>query len=145
MRHKSYSCILLTYLYSYRLGLDDLRTNNYTPSEAIFSGLYAYHVATNTWTKLRDDCSGNSTGPQDIKSRIGHSMLFHSVSFYFVFILPFNIRYACSDYNHSSFRWNPRCGIDFSIHILLSMKIYIMLLFFSFVFPFSRGVGNFLF
>ena len=65
-----------------RLGLDELRTNNYTPSEAIFSGLYAYHVSTNTWTKLRDDCSGNSTGPQDIKSRIGHSMLFHSVSFF---------------------------------------------------------------
>lgn len=63
------------------LGLDERRNNTYTPSEAIFSGLYSYHVATNTWTKLRDDdCAGNGTGPQDIKSRIGHSMLFHSVS-----------------------------------------------------------------
>nr|XP_053629064.1 muskelin-like isoform X1 [Cherax quadricarinatus]XP_053629065.1 muskelin-like isoform X1 [Cherax quadricarinatus] len=60
------------------LGLDEQRSSNYTPSEAIFSGLYAYHVATNTWTKLREDCSDNSSGPQDIKSRIGHSMLFHS-------------------------------------------------------------------
>ncbi|XP_037789855.1 muskelin-like isoform X1 [Penaeus monodon] len=61
------------------LGLDERRNNTYTPSEAIFSGLYSYHVATNTWTKLRDDdCAGNGTGPQDIKSRIGHSMLFHS-------------------------------------------------------------------
>ncbi|KAG7169261.1 Muskelin-like [Homarus americanus] len=62
------------------LGLDELRSSPYTPSEAIFSGLYAYHVSTNTWTKLREDCSGNSSGPQDIKSRIGHSMLFHSGS-----------------------------------------------------------------
>ncbi|XP_069162994.1 muskelin-like [Procambarus clarkii] len=72
--------MILHYVSSYRLGLDELRSSNYTPSEAIFSGLYAYHVATNTWTKLRDDCSGNSSGPQDIKSRIGHSMLFHSGS-----------------------------------------------------------------
>ena len=41
--------------------------------ELFFSGLYSYHVPTNTWTKLRDDC------PQ-LRSRIGHSMLFHAVS-----------------------------------------------------------------
>ncbi|KAL8596859.1 hypothetical protein ACOMHN_060667 [Nucella lapillus] len=35
-----------------------------------FSGLYSFHVPTNTWTKLMDDCSL-------LRSRIGHSMLFH--------------------------------------------------------------------
>nr|CAB3263857.1 muskelin-like [Phallusia mammillata] len=38
-----------------------------------FSGLYSYHVPTNSWKLLRED-SGNA-GPQDIRSRIGHSML----------------------------------------------------------------------
>ncbi|KAL3852859.1 hypothetical protein ACJMK2_016468 [Sinanodonta woodiana] len=39
-------------------------------SEPTFSGLYAYHVPTNTWQKLMDDCA-------ELRSRIGHSMLFH--------------------------------------------------------------------
>ncbi|KAL5014601.1 hypothetical protein ScPMuIL_008871 [Solemya velum] len=39
-------------------------------SEPTFSGLFAYHVPTNTWKKLLDDCSA-------LRSRIGHSMLFH--------------------------------------------------------------------
>lgn len=63
------------------LGADEIRnTNNYTPSEAIFSGLYSYHVSNNTWIRLRDDVTSNPIGPQDIKSRIGHSMLFHTGS-----------------------------------------------------------------
>ncbi|KAK7061161.1 Muskelin 1, intracellular mediator containing kelch motif [Halocaridina rubra] len=62
------------------LGVDDLRNSTYTPSEAIFSGLYSYHVSNNTWIRLREDCTGSLVGPQDIKSRIGHSMLFHSGS-----------------------------------------------------------------
>ena len=37
-----------------------------------FSGLYSFHVPSNTWTKLMDDCS-------QLRSRIGHSMLFHPV------------------------------------------------------------------
>nr|XP_002130194.1 muskelin-like [Ciona intestinalis] len=41
-----------------------------------FSGLYSYNVDTNTWRLLRED-SGNA-GPQDIRSRIGHSMLLDS-------------------------------------------------------------------
>jgi len=41
--------------------------------EPAFSGLYSYHVPTNTWLKLRED------GPE-LRSRIGHSMLFHSRS-----------------------------------------------------------------
>ncbi|KAK2151233.1 hypothetical protein LSH36_371g00004 [Paralvinella palmiformis] len=40
-------------------------------TESLFSGLYHFHVPTNTWCKLRDDCP-------ELKSRIGHSMLFHS-------------------------------------------------------------------
>ncbi|KAK3101684.1 hypothetical protein FSP39_005447 [Pinctada imbricata] len=39
-------------------------------SEPEFSGLFAYHVPTNTWNKVMDDCS-------QFRSRIGHSMLFH--------------------------------------------------------------------
>ncbi|XP_077487639.1 muskelin 1 isoform X1 [Amblyomma americanum] len=46
--------------------------------ETAFSGLFTYHVPTNTWHKLRDDSSGN--GPQDVRARIGHSMLFHEKS-----------------------------------------------------------------
>lgn len=37
-----------------------------------FSGLYSYHIPSNTWTKLLDDCD-------KLRSRIGHSMLFHPV------------------------------------------------------------------
>ncbi|CAH3026215.1 unnamed protein product [Porites evermanni] len=39
--------------------------------EPVFSGLYSYHCPTNTWTRLKDDCA-------ELRSRIGHSMLFHS-------------------------------------------------------------------
>ncbi|CAH1783153.1 unnamed protein product, partial [Owenia fusiformis] len=42
-------------------------------SDPTFSGLYSYHIPTNTWTKLKDDC-------QELRSRIGHSMLFHTRS-----------------------------------------------------------------
>lgn len=38
-----------------------------------FSGLFRYHIPTNKWHLLRED-SGNA-GPQDVRSRIGHSML----------------------------------------------------------------------
>ncbi|ESP01147.1 hypothetical protein LOTGIDRAFT_225475 [Lottia gigantea] len=38
--------------------------------EPVFSGLYTYHIPTSTWTKLMDDC-------KELRSRIGHSMLFH--------------------------------------------------------------------
>ncbi|XP_064604593.1 muskelin-like isoform X2 [Liolophura sinensis] len=39
--------------------------------EPLFSGLFSYHVPTNTWRKLKDDC-------HELRSRIAHSMLFHS-------------------------------------------------------------------
>jgi hypothetical protein len=41
-------------------------------SEPIFSGLYAYHIPTNTWKLVMDDST-------ELRSRIGHSMLFHPV------------------------------------------------------------------
>lgn len=41
--------------------------------EPSFSGLYAYHIPTNTWSCIMEDSP-------TLKSRIGHSMLFHSVS-----------------------------------------------------------------
>jgi len=44
-----------------------------------FSGLYSYHVPTDSWKLLRED-SGNA-GPQDVRSRIGHSMLLDTVRF----------------------------------------------------------------
>ncbi|XP_013065236.2 muskelin-like isoform X1 [Biomphalaria glabrata] len=40
--------------------------------EPVFSGLYSFHIPSNTWTLLKEDC------PM-LKSRIGHSMLFHPV------------------------------------------------------------------
>ncbi|XP_069681633.1 muskelin [Periplaneta americana] len=47
-------------------------------SEPTFSGLFSYHVPTNTWKKLCDDCSRpGSPGVPTIRSRVGHSMLFH--------------------------------------------------------------------
>lgn len=47
-------------------------------NEPVFSGLYAYHVPTNTWKKVMDDCA-------ELRSRIGHSMLFHTVRYTFYY------------------------------------------------------------
>ncbi|XP_076804346.1 muskelin-like isoform X1 [Clavelina lepadiformis] len=47
--------------------------SNRSDERSEFSGLYSYLVDTDTWHLLRED-SGNA-GPQDIRSRIGHSML----------------------------------------------------------------------
>ena len=59
---------------------DDLRVQS---SEKIYSGLYEYHIPTNTWRKKRDDIAfGNALandgdGAKTLKSRSSHSMLFH--------------------------------------------------------------------
>ncbi|KAK6643717.1 hypothetical protein RUM43_005227 [Polyplax serrata] len=47
--------------------------------EMKFSGLYSYHVATNTWTQLYDDIATGilRSGVRTLKCRSGHSMLFH--------------------------------------------------------------------
>lgn len=52
-----------------------------TTSESQFSGLYSYHVPTGTWKKLACDASQPSiANVPSIRSRVGHSMLFHPVS-----------------------------------------------------------------
>uniref|UniRef100_A0A8C1RT58 Muskelin 1, intracellular mediator containing kelch motifs n=1 Tax=Cyprinus carpio TaxID=7962 RepID=A0A8C1RT58_CYPCA len=51
--------------------VDDGRT-----SEPQFSGLYAYHCQAGSWSLLREDSC--NAGPEDIQSRIGHCMLFHT-------------------------------------------------------------------
>ncbi|KAJ3612188.1 hypothetical protein NHX12_020464 [Muraenolepis orangiensis] len=45
-------------------------------SEPQFSGLFAYHCQAGTWSLLRDDSC--NAGPEDVQSRIGHCMLFHT-------------------------------------------------------------------
>lgn len=49
----------------------------------MYSGLYSFHIGTNTWTQILIDC-GHSTASNpevmSIKSRVTHSMLFHHVS-----------------------------------------------------------------
>ncbi|CAG5927233.1 unnamed protein product [Menidia menidia] len=51
--------------------MEDSRT-----SEPQFSGLYAYHCQAGTWSLLREDSC--NAGPEDVQSRIGHCMLFHT-------------------------------------------------------------------
>lgn len=50
-------------------------------TEPIFSGLYSYHVPTGTWSRLACDIARQCPpNVPTIRSRAGHSMLFHSVS-----------------------------------------------------------------
>ncbi|XP_064795776.1 muskelin isoform X3 [Oncorhynchus masou masou] len=51
--------------------VEDSRT-----SEPQFSGLYAFHCQAGTWSLLREDSC--NAGPEDVQSRIGHCMLFHT-------------------------------------------------------------------
>jgi len=46
-------------------------------SEKMYSGLYEYHINSNTWRKKKDDIAASS-GSNELKSRSSHSMLFHS-------------------------------------------------------------------
>lgn len=49
-----------------------------------FSGLFSYHIPTNTWTQILVDCAHpTASNPEvlSIKSRVTHCMLFHHVSF----------------------------------------------------------------
>ncbi|CAG8451778.1 448_t:CDS:10 [Paraglomus occultum] len=55
------------------------RTMRVDPKDFSHSGLYSYEIATNTWTLLRPDIRSDLTKSQQggqLKSRIGHSMLF---------------------------------------------------------------------
>lgn len=57
-------------------GSSDTLTDD-RPLEGSFSGLYSYHIPTNTWTLLRPDTDAATNGQKALKARIGHSMLFH--------------------------------------------------------------------
>ncbi|CAG2105822.1 unnamed protein product [Medioppia subpectinata] len=63
------------------LSSSDERMAANCPEQPLFSGLYQYDANTGQWRKLRDDCSAAAGvltgGHREIKSRIGHSMLFH--------------------------------------------------------------------
>lgn len=49
-------------------------------AEPIFSGLYSYHVSTNTWHNLCSDSQTPNGGSPVLRSRVGHSMLFHPIN-----------------------------------------------------------------
>ncbi|XP_073845147.1 muskelin 1 [Musca autumnalis] len=52
-----------------------------TTSEPEYSGLFSYHIATNTWTQILVDCHHPTASQPDvlsIKSRITHCMVFHN-------------------------------------------------------------------
>ncbi|XP_017485402.1 PREDICTED: muskelin isoform X1 [Rhagoletis zephyria] len=54
--------------------------SNTTTNEPEYSGLFSYHIATNTWTQILVDCHHPSAAQADvlsIKSRITHCMVFH--------------------------------------------------------------------
>lgn len=59
-----------------RSSLDD-RTGTLSSVEPVHSGLYAYHVATSTWSLLRSDAY--HPGPGQIRSRVSHCMLLDHV------------------------------------------------------------------
>lgn len=46
-------------------------------SELLYSGLYVYHIPTNTWSLLRSDVASPKPTRPAIRSRVGHSMLLH--------------------------------------------------------------------
>lgn len=45
--------------------------------EKTYSGLFEYHIPTNTWRKRRDDIGSGASPDKELKSRSSHSMLFH--------------------------------------------------------------------
>nr|XP_029713847.1 muskelin isoform X1 [Aedes albopictus] len=56
------------------------RNEEETTGDYKYSGLYSYHISTNTWNHILVDCghpSAASPHVQSIKSRVTHSMLFH--------------------------------------------------------------------
>lgn len=64
-----------------------------------YSGLYSYHIPTNTWTQILVDCdhpTASNPEVQSIKSRETHCMVFHHVSCIFS---PKNT-YSCRRYNN---------------------------------------------
>lgn len=68
-----------------------------TSDPVSFSGLFSYHIPTNTWTQILVDCAHETASNPEImsiRSRVTHSMLFHHVSvslFFQFFFRPFHI------------------------------------------------------
>lgn len=64
-----------------------MSSNGAGNNDTVFSGLYAFHIPTSTWTLLCEDSAvpaslavAGVTSPV-VRSRVGHSMLFHPVSY----------------------------------------------------------------
>ncbi|XP_058830933.1 muskelin isoform X1 [Topomyia yanbarensis] len=56
------------------------RNEEETTGDYKYSGLFSYHISTNTWNHILVDCGHQSAASphvQSIKSRVTHSMLFH--------------------------------------------------------------------
>jgi hypothetical protein len=59
--------------------------NSAGSNDTIFSGLYAFHIPTSTWSMLCDDSAvpvslaASGVMSPVVRSRVGHSMLFHPV------------------------------------------------------------------
>lgn len=69
-------------------------------TDMLYSGLYSYHIGTNTWTEVLVDCghpSAANPDVQSIKARVTHSMLFHQVNTQtFLFVaLHFHLSGVC--------------------------------------------------
>lgn len=80
-------------------------------SEPQFSGLFAFDCQCQTWKLLREDSC--NAGPEDIQSRIGHCMLFHSVSIHTL------LWFMMSDFEGNIWFW-------FLLQILNSLISWVM-------------------
>jgi len=58
------------YVFGGRVLVSNSNTDTERPSDPVFSGLYSFDIPSNTWTLLKEDSTM-------LRSRIGHSMLFH--------------------------------------------------------------------
>nr|XP_040229116.2 muskelin isoform X1 [Anopheles coluzzii] len=64
---------------NYRVSLS-FRNEEETTGQYRYSGLFSYHISTNTWAHILVDCehpTASSPYVQSIRSRVTHSMLFH--------------------------------------------------------------------
>jgi hypothetical protein len=111
-------------IYDHQMVMDAQKQNLYVfggrivgadSSQVVYSGLYIYSCESNTWTILRTDWNSSESNAQ-LKSRIGHSMLFNDFSrelyifagqrnkdyladFYAYDIDKDNLKQVCRDYS----------------------------------------------
>lgn len=83
--HDHQMCIDVTentiYVFGGRI-LTTRKIDDLASTDNQYSGLYSYHINTNTWTQILVDCNHPSASNPDvhsIKSRSTHSMLLHNV------------------------------------------------------------------